>query len=185
MAQAVLNWTPAGGTNSTGQKVEYKKYNDSTWIEAASVGASISTYTISSLLDNTIYDFRVINICQVGGPTPATMDQKIRFVCPTVTLTPTYNQIGYSFTHVGAGITKYVIELLDSAGVTIIATDTVATPGSTVSGNFTGLNSTTGYKVRLTMYASTLFNSSCALQAVSTSAPPSCNPPTNVVATIS
>lgn len=181
-SQCLLTWTPAGGANSTSQEVQYKASSSSVWITAASLGPTVNTYTIKNLDDNTIYDYRIVNICAVGGPSYAPIKQAIRFVCPVLTLTPSYNQVAYSFPHVQGSITKYVISLLNSSD-SIVATQEVTTMATTISGTFTGLTQSTTYKVRITMYADS-YSNQCPPQSVTTGAAPTCAPPTNVVATM-
>lgn len=184
-ASATLNWTPAGGTNSLGQDVQYKVRTSSTWITFSSVGPYISSAVITGLVDNTLYDFRIVNDCAFGGPAPTNLTSNIKFVCPVVTITPTYNQISVSFTAQGASIDRYVIELLNGAGTAVLSTIDKPSPSGTVSGTFTSLPAATAYKVRVTMYATADFSNQCLATAVSTTAAPTCGIPTGVTATMS
>lgn len=185
MASATITWVPAGGV-STSQDIQYKASTSGIWITYASVGPTISTATIPGLIDNVIYDFRIVDDCSYGGPSPSGEDHKIKITCPIVTITPTYNTVGYSFVHLGGSISKYVVELLNSVGATL-ATNTHTSPTGTITGTFTSLIPTTSYKIRVTVYAgpSFTFNNVCSAQNFTTGAPPVCNPPTGVSATIS
>lgn len=187
MATSSITWTPVGGSNSTGQTVQYKLASDSSWVAHSSVGPNVSAATITGLTDNLIYDFRVVNICSVGGTLPSPLDQAINITCPTINLTPTYNSLAYSYTHLGGSINSYLVELLN-AGNTVVSSQTVSSPSSIVSGNFTGLASSSIYRTRITAYAigsSETFNKVCLSSDATTSAPPTCSAPTSVSATLS
>jgi hypothetical protein len=184
MATANLTWTPAGGANSLSQDVQYKVSTSSTWITHSNVGPSINTATITGLLDNTVYDFRVINNCSVGGPTPATQYQTVNLTCPVVTVTPSYDSIGYSFTHLGASVDSYTVELLNASDG-VVATINELTPSGTVTNSFTGLTASTVYKVRVTVKVGSTFSKQCTATTTGTIAAPTCDPPTGVSATMS
>lgn len=180
MSSFDLSWTPAGGLNSTGQQVQYKVSSSSTWLVATTLSASANFYTVESLLENTIYDFRVVNMCSFGGPTPGSAFQTIDFVCPDdVTITPTFNSVSFSFSHVGGNVTEYRVDLLNAAGSSVIAFKTITSPGSTVTDSFTGLSNETNYKLRIIPKAGS-YTESCALEAFATSALPVCNLPSGL-----
>jgi hypothetical protein len=184
MASFILNWTPAGGLNSTGQQVQYKLSTSSTWITAATLGSSANTYTISSLLDNTIYDFQIVNLCTYGGPTTGSTFQTIKLTCPTVTATPTYNSVSFGFPDLGASVTDYRVDLLNAAGSSIIAFKNFTSLGTSISDNFMGLSPTTGYNLRVTVKAGSYTNV-CALVPFTTDPTPTCNAPSSLTVTIS
>lgn len=174
-----LSWTPAGGLNSTAQQVQYKAASSSTWLVAATLSATANFYTISGLADSTIYDFKVVNMCSYGGPTPGIPFQTINIVCPTVTVTPTYNSVSFSFTDLGGSVTEYRVDLLNSAGSSVLAFKTVTASGGTVADNFTGLTFSTNYNLRITPKAGT-YTKQCPLIPFSTAALPSCSFPTGL-----
>lgn len=174
-----LTWTPGAG--ATSQDVQYKLSTSGTWITHATVGAAITTSTISGLSDNLIYDFRVVTVC-AGGNTPSTGTQQINIICPTVTVTKTHNTASYSFTHIGGSITGYTVQLLNAAGTTVLQTQAPSIT-SPVSGTFTGLTAVTSYNIRVTVIAGT-FSKECSLNAFTTDSTPVCNAPTGVTATL-
>lgn len=186
MAYVTLNWTPAGGANSTGQTVQYKLPSSGTWITHSTVSASASTANISGLTDNTIYDFRILNNCNDGGPTGGSAVQGIWITCPTVTYTEGSITIGYSFAHLGSDITKYVLDLLDATGTTVLDTKTHTSPSGTITGTFTGLTPSTNYGVRVTVYAGSTFswNKTCPVSNRTTAAPSPCDAPTGLTVTM-
>ncbi len=178
-----LNWTPPGGLNSTAQEVQYKASTSSTWLVATTLGATEDSYTVEDLLDNVLYDFRIVNICASGGPVPGATMQSIDFVCPTVNVTPASDTIGFNFSHVGGSVTSYDVELLDDAGTSVLDSKTVSSPGSVVSDSFTGLDATTDYNLRVKMHAGMRVKV-CPLVAVTTTVVPTCGIPSGLVVSI-
>jgi hypothetical protein len=183
MSSFLLNWTPAGGLNSTGQQVQYKQSNSSTWITATTLGPGAATYAATGLLDNVIYDFQIVNICTYGGPSSGTSFQTINLTCPTVQITPTFNSVGFSFSHLGGSVSEYKVDLLNAAGTTIIAFKNMAASGATISDSFTGLDPSTNYQVRVTVKAAT-YSKQCVAASFTTNALPTCNAPTSLIAFI-
>jgi hypothetical protein len=185
---ATLTWTPAGGSNSASQDVQYRVRGAGSWTTFQTVSASTATLPITGLTDNVIYEFRVVNNCTVGGPTPSNEDEDIKFTCPVLTVTDTYNSVSVSFTHLGGAVNAYDIQLLNTAGNTVLSTFAVSSPSGTVSHTFTGLTASTSYNVRVipkatgdTAYSKT----DCALSAVTTDGTPTCDAPTSVSASLS
>lgn len=187
MASATLTWNAPGGTNSTNQTVKYRLFGASSWTAFSVVSPSTNTATITGLLDNKIYEFQVDNMCTVGGPSSSSIDRKIKIICPNITPTPSYNSVSYSFTHVGGDVTKYDVSLYQADGVTLLGTKSHTSPSGTMSDVFNGLSGSTGYKIKVTVYAGVdfSFSSVCAPVSFTTGATPICNAPTSVVATIS
>lgn len=181
MASFDLNWTPAGGLNSTGQQVQYKVASSPTWVVATSLGASANSYTAEGLLDNVIYDFRIVNLCAYGGPAPGNVFQIIDIICPTVTTTPTHNSVSFSFSHpTGTSLNEYRVDLMNGAGTSVLAFKNIVPLTGSVSDSFTGLSATTSYNIRLTCKAET-YSKVCPLVSFSTTALPACNMPTALV----
>jgi hypothetical protein len=184
MSSFILNWTPAGGLNSTGQQVQYKQSTSSTWITAATLSASANTYTITSLLDNVIYDFQIVNLCTFGGPTSGASFQTISLTCPTVSTTPTYNSVSFNFPNLGGSITEYRVDLMDAPGTSILAFKTITASGTTISDTFLGLSYSTNYQLRVTVKANT-YTKQCPLVPFTTDNLPTCDAPTSLSVTIS
>lgn len=86
MAIFTLNWTPAGGVNSLSQSVKHREKGTGTWLTtntapANPVGSAVATADVSTLDNNTIYDFQVDNICEFGGPTSSPVLEQIVYAC--------------------------------------------------------------------------------------------------------
>lgn len=183
--QANISWTPAAG--SAGQQIQYRVSGTPDWIAVVTLASTVTSYNLTGLAENTLYDIRVVNICQYGGPTPGSSIQKIKFGCPVLTIVPTVDTAAFSFNHTGASITKYVIQLINATTSTVITSVIKTTPSGTISDTFTGLTPSTTYKIAVIMYAGDTFSfsNSCLPESFTTSAPPVCNAPTSIVATLS
>lgn len=175
-----LNWTVGAG--ATAQNVQYKLATDSTWTTFSTVGGTVTNETITGLLDNYIYDFRVVTVCSGGTPAGSSSVQKINITCPSVGLSSTDTIVSYSFLELGGSITGYTVKLFAADGTTEIGSQT-PTGTSTRSGSFTGLTASTTYKLLVIATAGSN-TSSCSQNTIATTAPPACNPPTSVVATL-
>jgi hypothetical protein len=178
---ATLSWSIGAG--ATTQNVQYKLNSSSTWITFSTVGGSATTETVTGLDSNLIYNFRIVTYCSGGTPAPSTILNKIYIICPTVTTTPTDTTIAYSFAEVGGDVDAYTVKLFNSAGNTEIASST-PTGTTTRTGTFTGLTASTSYKIRVVPSAGALTKTDCLFDSVSTTAPPVCSIPTDVVATL-
>lgn len=143
-----------------------------TTIGSPSYNSSTSRWEIldATGANNTLYVYKAISNC--GGSPPSTPFITYDFAnitCPSLTLTPTSSEIGYSFTHVGGQVDKYVVHLFDSTGTTLLQTaqHTPAFP-TPVTGAFTGLTASTSYRIRVTVYIGT-YTKTCSMTTVSTS----------------
>ncbi len=176
-----LTWTAGGGAST--QDVQYKLASSSTWITHESVAGNIATSSIAGLLDNQIYDFRVITNCPGGTPSASPATQQIKITCPVVTATPSDVSIAYSFPELGGSVTAYTVKLFNSDGSQELASQ-APTGTTTRSGTFTALTQNTSYKIRVIITAGSFSKTNCAFVDVTTTSTPACNPPSNVTATI-
>ena len=186
MAQCILEWTPGAGTNTLNQTIQYKLTGSTTWITFNTVGPTVYTALITGIQDNKVYDFRIIDNCSTGGPTASAVIKGIKFICPTVTLSPSFDTAQFDFLHAGGDVNKYLVELLNTSNA-VIASKPINSPTTNISDLFTGLVPSTSYNIRVTMYAGSSFeyNKTCTAVAFVTTAAPTCNAPTAVTATIS
>lgn len=186
MAQASLTWTPASGNTSTGQQVQYRVKGDPTYTIFSTLGIAASTETVTGLLPNKIYEFRILNVCNVGGPTPSSIRENILLTCPIVTVAKDYSSITASFPDLGGDITSYEVFLQTSGGGSFDGTTIYAPFASTVTATFNAnISPSTTYLVKVVPYAGQYSKSNCATTSVTTDATPACLAPTNVVATMS
>lgn len=175
-----LNWTTGGGAAS--QDVQYKLATDNSWITHTTVAGNVNTTTINGLQDNLIYDLRVVTNCAGGSPAASTAAQQINLIPPTVTTTVTDSTVAYSFANVGGSTTGYTVHLLDSAGTSVLQTQTPAI-SATVSGTFSTLTQSTQYRVRVTVIAG-VFNKQGTSVVATTTATPVCNIPSGLSAVL-
>lgn len=180
MANFALTWTPAGGTNSISQRVEYKMASESNWFVATNLDSDDNSYTIQNLVDNVVYDFRIVNLCLVGGPIFGAPLHNIKITCPVINTELSYNWIKFTFANAGFDITGYKVELLNAAGTTVIATKDIVPNGGTVSDQFNGVQPVTNYNLRVTPKAVTqtaTYDKVCPLLPITTLTVPTCDTP--------
>lgn len=180
MASAAIAWTPGGGPNITSQEVNYRIYGTTSWTSAVTgLSPSASSYTVTGLVDNTLYEFDVVSICSIGGPISSGILQAIKWFCPTITATSTHNTISYSFSTLGGSISGYSVQLLSYDLATVIQTLTTVT-GTFTSGSITA---STNYWIRLTLTAGPATHT-CPDVGIATVSPPTCPVPTLTSATL-
>jgi hypothetical protein len=174
----VLTWTPGAG--STSQTVQYKLASDSTWTNHSVVSAATTTVTISGLLDNEIYDFRIVSTCP-NGTSQSNTSQQIKIECVgTLTASATENDISYSFTPLGGSISSYSVKLFAADGVTLVATST-PTGTNPLTGTFTGLTAGTIYQIQVVPTAGSFTKLNCPMLEQSTDVAV-CDAPMDLVA---
>lgn len=178
---ATLTWSIGAG--ATTQNVQYKLSSATTWTTFSTVGGSATTETVTGLDDNLIYNFRIVTYRSGGTPAPSSPISKINIICPSVTTTPTDTTVAYSFPEIGGDVDGYTVKIYDSAGTTEVASST-PTGTTTRTGTLTGLTASTSYKLKVIPSAGSLTKTDCSFTSVSTTAPPVCSIPTNVVATL-
>lgn len=178
---ATLSWSI--GPGATTQNVQYKLSTSSTWITFSTVGGSATTETVTGLDSNLLYNFRIVTNCSGGTPAPSAVITKINILCPTVTITSTDTTVSYSFPEIGGDVDSYVVKLYNSAGTTEVGTST-PTGTTTRTGTITGLTASTAYRLKVVPTAGSITKTDCEFNSVSTTAPPVCSIPTDVVATL-
>lgn len=180
---AALTWVLDSNANNGPEIVQYKLASVSNWTTATTLPIGSTSYSISGLNQNRIYNFQVINNCSVGGPSPSTVLTSIEQTCPTVALGSTSNSVSYSFPNLGGDISSYVVTLFDSTGTTVIQTQTQNPPfASTITSPFNGLTANTAYQVQMVVNAGT-FSKTCGAQTITTQVVPTCPTLSNLTLT--
>jgi len=178
-----LNWTPGGGETSQNQDVQMRISGNDNWSTYRTVGPMISTIDVTGLEENIKYEFRIVDNCNYGGPIASGIVTKIKFTCPNLVFTNTYNMIQFAFNHLGGSVDQYTINLLN-ADLIIIGTMTVTNMTSVITGFFTGVSPNTLYQIQVIPFA-TGTSQECPLAQTTTLPPPECLAPTNVSAVLS
>jgi hypothetical protein len=123
----------------------------------------------ATAVNNVLYVYKAISNC--GGSPPTTPYTTYTFAnidCPSLTLTPDDDSVGYSFAPSGGGITKYEVKIYDATGTTLIHTDThLPAFSNPTTGTFTYLSAGTTYKVRITVFIGT-YSVDCAFSTTTT-----------------
>ncbi len=153
MADFIVAWSPET-QNSVGQVVQYKLPSSGTWIDFAIVSPSTSTYLVTGLLDNTIYQFRISCECATGDVTYSQVFTSIRFTCPVVTISASTTILNYSFPTVASSITGYTV-ILYKDGLEEVTMSYNSPVPPTISGSF---NIVAGhiYTIRVQMKAGSI-----------------------------
>lgn len=181
MASAAITWTPGGGANIISQEVNYRIYGTTSWTSAVTgLSSTASSYTITGLADNTLYEFDVVSDCSIGGPISSGIMQGIKWYCPTISATATHNTVSYNFSALSGSISGYTVQLMDSGLTTVIQTLT------TITGVFTSgtIAPSTNYKIRLILAAGVLTHTCTPETSIATIAAPTCPTPTLTGATL-
>jgi len=189
MANFTLNWTAPGPLNCISQTIQYRNVSASgAFILLTSVGPSVNTYVATGLADNTIYEFRIQNVCIYGGTVSSTTPiESFKIICPVVTVVPTYSLInGYEVTvnwsvPTGAFLyTDYDFYLLNSTGVSVLDSNLGLTTSSTSVQTFTfsGLAAATTYQIHVDVNLGANVKINCPNNTFTTATAPVCKTPT-------
>ena len=188
MATIVLNWTPTNNATSTGQQVQRKVAGTTTWATLATVGPAIATYTDTTAVNNVLYDYRIVNICSVGGSGGSAVTQANSILCPSATVTnpqtSTANTLVISFPTLTGAISYDSIQLFASNGTTSVQGpfDISGFGQGAGTHTFSGLSYSTSYVIKITVSDGTFFKVCPYNGSVGTA--PLCGAPTNLTATL-
>lgn len=177
-----LNWTPAGGINSVSQTIQYRIKNSPDWTLFQDVGPTTNTATITNLEDNVNYEFRVLSMCTYGGPTESLVASAIRFTCPQLSFSNTYNMIAFTWNHPAGHIDRYLVEAVSPTGQ-VTGTWNYTNMSPVMGGLFTPVDPLTTYRLRITVWSEGA-SRTCGIVETTTPAAPTCDPPTNIIATL-
>jgi len=182
MATANITWVPFPGPNTSSQVLEYKKNTSLLWTTYNTYGPLINSASITGLLDNVYYDFRITTNCSVGGPSAgAIQPNKIKFVCPTTVVeSNTITSVDFDVYYGADDLTKIEVKLYTAAAPTVVIGQqnkilTVGHPSGIFSGIFTGLTPATNYIVVVTIIGKLTDSKDCT-NSISTDDAPDCLP---------
>lgn len=175
----VLNWTAAGGANSTGQKVQRSPYGTNSYSDIATLSATATTYTDTTAVIDTVYDYRIVNICEVGGPTNGGRATIVDITCPTVTATASGLIIGGGYGAATNQTELQSINLLDSEENNLQTIELSGNQPGDYGFTDAGVTYNANYIVRLVLIAPNGTTKDCDT-SVSTGAAPACDAPTGL-----
>jgi len=159
MANFTLNWTPNINSNVSSQQAEYRRrsvggvYNSSGFIPGNPLLTTDNTTSISGLLDNVVYEFRISNFC-TEGRTYTANSEAIKFGCVTPTEAHTDTNITATVSSLPSDITKVRFSLLNFDGSSLLQGPIVVnTSAGSCPNIFNSLTPDTTYIIRVEFVA--------------------------------
>ena len=181
----VLNWTAAGGSNSTGQQVLRTLYGANSYSTIATLSASAATYTDTTAVVDTVYEYKIVNICEVGGPTEGGRVNIVDITCVALTTSVNGLIISGEYGELLNDTAWDDFAIYDSTGNALL--QQLPTPNDSQPGTFTGTDAgidyNTSYIVRATLVAPNGTTKDCDV-SVSTGSAPACDAPTNLTVSV-
>lgn len=162
MASFTLTWTPVITGNVTAQRAYYRQktvggaFLTTGFSPTNDLSTAATTVERAALTDNVVYEFKIANICTIGGPTDNVdgVKEQIEFACvaPTVTKTATTGNCAY--TGLPSDITKVRFRLrLTADNSSVSGPTTVTVVGGAASVNVTSLTPATDYYFETEFFA--------------------------------
>jgi hypothetical protein len=113
---------------------------------------SLTSTIINTALNLTVEIEPCLTDVTTGTTCQSCLEQHLsnQATCPSVTLTPAFDQITYSFTALTGNFT-YTLELWNAAITSVVSVQTLVSTGGLQSGLFTGLSDNTTYNLRVTI----------------------------------
>lgn len=159
MANFTLTWTPNVNSGVSYQQAEFRRksvggaFNSVGFLPSNPLANSVTTTTISGLLDNVVYEFRISNFC-IEGRTYTSNVEDIKFACVTPTETHTDSTITTTVSSLPVDITKVRFTLFSSDGTTVLQGPVLVNTFTGTSVNtFSGLSASTNYIIKIELVA--------------------------------
>lgn len=184
MATGNLQIQVENTTGATNFKIKYRLMGDSMWTIFTIPAAEITGTTIPNLLPNRIYQAQVQNLNEADNPL-SLISQAIGFTDPNPVISPTADQVGYTFSNLSEDINSYLAQLTTADDpATIIGSHSLpsGTYPNTITDAFTDLQPITSYRLVIAPVAGTATQP--FVHMFSTSASNQCPDPVSITATI-
>ena len=160
MANFTLTWTPNINPGVSNQQAEYRQksvggaFLSTGFSPANPLSTSANTASITGLLDNTIYEFRISNFC-IEGRTYHSNVEAIKFTCPILSEVHGSSYIVATASGLSPDIYKVRFTLYASDGTTILQGPIAVSTFSSGScdNTFSGLTSETSYIIKIELTA--------------------------------
>ena len=162
MATFTLTWTPVITGNVTAQRASFRQksvggaFLTTGFSPANDLSTAATTTSHGSLTDNTIYEFKISNVCTTGGPTDNSngVIEQIVFACISPSTCQTTTTATASYTGLPSDITKVRFSLLNFDGSSLLQGPIVVnTSAGSCSNIFSGLTPDTAYIIRVEFVA--------------------------------
>ena len=203
MATFTLTWTPVITGNVTAQRASYrqKSVGGAFLTTGFSPGNDLSTAATTtshgSLTSNTIYEFKISNVCTTGGPTDNSngVIEQIVFACISPSTGQTTTTATASYTGLPSDITKVRFTLRKTSDNSLVSGPTTVTVvAGAASVTPTGLTASTSYYFQTEFFTTingsevissdaAYLNAVCGPYTVVTDTPAACPAPDSLVVT--
>ena len=180
MATIVLNWTPAAGSNVTGQLVQRKTLTGS-FSTIATLSAVANTYTDTTADDNTVYLYQVVTECEVGGPVESSEVEAVKLVCPDIVITVDGSDVEFALPALTGDAVYQTLVIKE--GATIVHTENINNAGPYTTS--VALTAGTAYTYTLTIAAGQSTLDCTGAFDTDEEVIPTCDPVTGLTATVS
>lgn len=155
-----LNWTPVITANVLSQRASKRiKSVGGAWSTLGFIPADdmsiVEATTVATVNDNTVYEFKLENICTTGGPTTSLQGilENIAFNCIAPALSATETTVNVDTNLAGTDITKVKYTLRKASDNSSVGAVVVVRSGNAAPTIFSGLDTNTAYYVTLELYA--------------------------------
>lgn len=185
-----LTWVPYDNVTLINQVIQYKILGSGNWMNFNTYGPTVSTCTVTGLIPNTIYQFRIVSNCVKGAQNTSSIVNQIKFNCPTLTTIKTLSTIKASFNYDANDIVSYVVSLKKTSDDSLVETLTLPlVPGHGLGQfnyTFDSLIPSTSYYVEVTMLTlNDTYSNTCTSNPIVTLDAPTCSTPHSVTVTMS
>lgn len=156
-----LSWTPVITANVTSQVASKRRKSvggafDTTGFTPPNNMSTAVNSAVTSVIDNVVYEFKIENICNTGGPTINNngIREQIKFACilPQISSSSS-STINVNVPLLNTDIQKVSYFLYKQSDNSVAGTQVVIRSADNSNYTFSGLTGATGYYLRITLSA--------------------------------